>query len=381
MAVYSSLNYAESQVDSRVISIPLERAKGYRAEGTVEYTLGETLKSFFWNKEFEGLRAEESAPVTEAPAAETEAPAPEGSGTPAATEAPAQATEAPAPESGETVPAGTEAPVETPVPETGNRMKVNVTRENFRDYFRLECRCGYKEGKVTFSYEVFPVNDTFDAAEDTATVEIRLHVYSSLNYAESEVDSRVISIPLEKAKGYRAEGTEEYTLEEAVKSFFWDREIERVLIDGNDPAEGFVLVTEGPAPAETAAPQAASAPEGPKDPARTELTAENFRDYFSVDCGLDYREGKAVFRYAVSPSKAYAEADGAADTVTAEIRVYLYSSLNYADSGIGSMLVTVTLEKGKGYCCEGAEEYTPEEEYKSIFWDKKIENASGWVME
>ena len=118
-----------------------------------------------------------------------------------------------------------------------------------------------------------------------------------------------------------------------------------------------------------------------KDPARADLSWENFRDYFNVDCKLDYKEGKVTFRYAVSPSKAYAEAEGAADTVTAEIRVYLYSSLNYADSGIGSMLVTVTLEKGKGYCCEGTEEYTPEEEYKSIFWDKKIENASGWVMQ
>lgn len=379
--VYSSLKYSESEVDSRVISIPLEKAKGYRAEGTQEFTLGETLKSFFWDKEFEGLRAEESAPVTEAPAA-TEAPAPDGGETVTETPEPAAPTDEPAAPAAETAPADTAAPQMTPVPgPAGNRKMINLDRENFRDYFNTDFKLDYKEGKVSFRYAVSPVSGDFDAAEDTVTLELRLHLYSSLKYAESEIENRVIAIPLKREAGYLAEGTEEFTLEEAYKSIFWDKAIERVLIDGNDPAEGFVLVTEGPAPAETAAPQAAPGSGQRKDRARADLSADNFRDYFNVDCKLDYKEGKVTFRYAVSPSDGEcAGAEGAADSITLEIRLYVYSSLKYSESEIDNRLITVTLEKDQQYCCEGTEEFTLTEEYKSIFWDKKIENASGWLM-
>ena len=379
--VYSSLKYSESEVDSRVISIPLEKAKGYRAEGTQEFTLGETLKSFFWDKEFEGLRAEESAPVTAAPAA-TEAPAPDGGEPVTETPEPAAPTDEPAAPAAETAPADTDAPQMTPVPgPAGNRKMINLDRENFRDYFNLDCRLDYKEGKASFRYAVSPVDGTFDAAEDTVTLELRLHLYSSLKYSESEIGSRVITIPLKREAGYLAEGTEEFTLEEAYKSIFWDKEIERVLIDGNDPAEGFVLVTEGPAPAETAAPQAAPGSGQRKDRVRADLSADNFRDYFNVDCKLDYKDGKVTFRYAVSPSDGEcAGAEGAADSITLEIRLYVYSSLKYSESEIDNRLITVTLEKDQQYCCEGTEEFTLTEEYKSIFWDKKIENASGWLM-
>ena len=208
------------------------------------------------------------------------------------------------------------------------------------------------------------------------TLEIRLHQYSSLNYAESEIGSRIISIPLKKELGYCSEGTEEFTLEEAIKSFFWDWAVERILIDGNEPAEGTLPVT-----AETAAPQAAPVSAQPKEPVRADLSWENFRDYFNVDCKLDYKEGKVTFRYAVSPvDQAFAEAEGAADTVTLEIRLYLYSSLNYAESEIDSILVNISLDKEQQYTCEGTEEFTLEEVYKSIFWDKKIEAADGWLM-
>ena len=379
--VYSSLKYAESEVDSRVISIPLEKAKGYRAEGAQEFTLEETLKSFFWDKEFEGLRAEESAPVTEAPAA-TEAPVPDGGEAVTETPEPAAVTDEPAVQPAGTAPADTEAPQATPVPGTsGNRKMINLDRDNFRDYFNTDFRLDYKDGKVSFRYAVSPVNGDFDAAEDTVTLELRLHLYSSLKYAESEIGSRVISIPLKREAGYLAEGTEEFTPEGTYQSIFWDKEIERVLIDGNDPAEGFALVTEKPPAEKTAAPQAAPPSGQRKDRARTELSADNFRDYFSVDCRLDYKDGKVSFRYAVSPSDSEcAGAEGAADSITLEIRLYLYSSLKYSESEIGSRLITVTLEKDQQYCCEGTEEFTPEEEYKSIFWDKKIENASGWLM-
>ena len=374
--VYSSLKYAESEVESRVISIPLEKAKGYRAEGIEEFTLAEALKSFFWDKEFEGLRAEESAPVTEAPVPATEAPAPDSGEIVPETDVP-QITEEPAAETAEPAPAETDAPAATPVPApAGNRVMINLTGENFRDYFNVDCKCGYKDGKVTFRYAVSPVNGSFDAAEDTVTLEIRLHQYSSLNYAESEIGSRIISIPLKRDLGYCCEGTEEFTLEEAIKAFFWDWAIERILIDGKEPAEGFVLVSE-----ETVAPQAAPVSAQMKDPARADLSWENFRDYFNVDCKLDYKEGKVTFRYAVSPvDTACAEAEGAADTVTLGIRLYLYSSLNYAESEIDSILVSISLEKDRQYTCEGAEEFTLEEAYKSIFWDKKIENADGWLM-
>ena len=283
----------------------------------------------------------------------------------------------PAAETAAPAPAETAAPAATPVPApAGNRVMISLTKENFRDYFNVDCKCNYKDGKVTFRYAVSPVNGTFDAAEDTVTLEIRLHQYSSLNYAESEIGSRIISIPLKKELGYCSEGTEEFTLEEAIKSFFWDWAVERILIDGNEPAEGAVPVT-----AETAAPQAAPVSAQPKEPVRADLSWENFRDYFNVDCKLDYKEGKVTFRYAVSPvDQAFAEAEGAADTVTLEIRLYLYSSLNYAESEIDSILVNISLDKEQQYTCEGTEEFTLEEVYKSIFWDKKIEAADGWLM-
>ena len=136
-----------------------------------------------------------------------------------------------------------------------------------------------------------------------------------------------------------------------------------------------------PLPSETAAPQAAPASGQGKARARADLSADNFRDYFSVDCKLDYKDGKVTFRYAVSPSDGEcAVAEDAADSITLEIRLYLYSSLKYSESEIDNRLITVTLEKDSRYCFEGIEEFTLTEEYKSIFWDKKIENASGWLM-
>ena len=266
------------------------------------------------------------------------------------------------------------------------RGLAGLTKDSFRDYFDLDCKVDYKEGKVTFSYSAKPSEGTDAAAADapeSISLGIRLHLYSSLKYSESEIDSFVIAAELAKEQGYCAEGVEEIELPEEYKSIFWDREIESVEITGTAPGSAQNALREEP-PAdggETALPEGTPVPEEPAARNRTDLTAENFRDYFDLDCKVDCKEGKVTFTYAAAPSDgAYALAEGATDTITLEIRLYLYSSLKYSESEIDNTLITVTLEKDAGYACEGTEEITLPEAYSSVFWDRKIEGVSGWVM-
>ena len=122
-------------------------------------------------------------------------------------------------------PAPTEAP--TPDPADAGATRVELTPDNFAEYFEMDTETDLNGQDVTFKYTLIPSDKVGKISSSSSTarfVRIRFHVYKVRNDS-SEIKSGEATLKIKRDEGYCYEGELKMQLDEVLETVYWDAEV------------------------------------------------------------------------------------------------------------------------------------------------------------
>lgn len=126
----------------------------------------------------------------------------------------------------EPTPEPTAEPTKAPAG-NGPVVHVDLTEDNFLEYFDVSTDEELDDKNVTFKYTVSPKETAGEITEDssfTIFVTMRFCVYSDQN-DESEIGRTETTVMLKRDEGYRYKGEAKLKLDEYMESVYWDGEV------------------------------------------------------------------------------------------------------------------------------------------------------------
>ena len=105
---------------------------------------------------------------------------------------------------------------------------MDLTADNFLDYFNAESESELNDKKAIFKYKITPSDRVGEITEDSSNVifvTVCFSVYSDANDGSPVIGKTESTIMLKRDEGYRYSGEAKLKLDEYLESVFWDGEI------------------------------------------------------------------------------------------------------------------------------------------------------------
>ena len=122
-------------------------------------------------------------------------------------------------------PAPTEAP--TPEPADAAATRVELTPDNFAEYFEMDAETSLDGQDVTFKYTLIPSDKVGTVSSSSSTalfVRIKFKVYKGQNDRQ-EIKSGEATLMIKRDEGYCYEGELKMQLDEVLETVYWDAEV------------------------------------------------------------------------------------------------------------------------------------------------------------